>query len=322
MRLLFQKTIHFFQRLIAQSRLFPKYLDEFGLKMALYIVFDRLFPPGRSKGYINAVYQYLNSEYGDIAAKYSTTADSKQTSDSAKIIWACWFQGEEAMPGLVEMCYRNLKEKIKGDDIQLRLITYENIDRYVAIPSHIKEKHRQGIISNAHYSDIIRFKLLKEYGGCWTDLTVYSTDFITEELFKPVFTSLKMPPERCPKEPSRGLWSGFFFAGHKGFTLFSIMDECLERYWSRHSLAIDYIFFDYFMLLAYDHSPIVKAAMDAVPYNNENLWFLWDNIEQKFSDRLYQEILRKGRFYKLSYQRPLAKEIDGNPTVYGYLCSK
>lgn len=325
MTVIIRKFAHFCQRLFSQIAHLPKYVNNFGIKVALYIIVDRLFPPGRSKRYQKVVYQYLHSEFSDIVNEgynedYNKTG-STQTDESVRTIWVCWFQGEENMPELVRMCYKNLQNKIAGSEINLTLLTYQNIDQYVEIPNYIKEKYHNGIISNAHYSDILRVKLLRKYGGCWMDATIFATDYIPDDLFEKQFHTLKMHPELCPSEPCLGLWSFFFLAGQKGFALFNIIDDCLDRYWRKHTEAIDYIMTDYIMLAAYRNNPEVRDVMDSVPYNNERLWLLWNNLENPFDDRLYQEIWSNGQFYKLSYQKILNKEVNGRQTFYGYLTS-
>lgn len=318
-----KKIVHFTQRFKDQIQSFPKHYRNFGLKMAIYIVIDRLFPPGRSKMYMNAVYRYLNENFSDITTKdYPECPEiipKEKTLKDNKIVWVCWFQGEDAMPDLVKMCYNNLKSQIKDPTIKLFLLTYDNIDNYIDIPSYIREKHNNGNISNAHYSDIIRIKLLRQYGGCWIDSTIFVTSEIKSNLFEVDFFTMKMPAANCPKEPCLGLWSGFFLIAKKNLPLFCILEKCMEKYWRTHDEAIDYIFFDYLMLVAYRNNDIIRSVMDIVPYNNLHLWALWDNLERPYSEELLNEIYDNGQFYKLSYQKHLKKQLNNRETIYGYL---
>lgn len=320
------KIVHFTQRLKALLPQLPELKQNFGFKMAIFIVFSRLFPPGRSRLYMAAVYRYLDGKYSGIAAKASFESVDKdlqeQNPKTNKTIWVCWFQGEDAMPELVRMCFDNLRKQIKNPYIKLILLTYENIDKFVDIPKYIKEKYQSGGISHAHYSDIIRIKLLRNYGGCWIDSTIFVTDEFHEELFDHDFFTMKMPPDKCPKEPCLGLWSGFFLIAKKELPLFGIIDECLDRYWQNHDTPIDYVFLDYLMLIAYRNNERVRSMMDSVPYNNEQLWLLWNNLEKPYDKELFKHICSRGQFYKLSYQKKLNKQIDGIKTLYGYLCAR
>lgn len=175
MSVIIRKFAHFCQRLFSQIAYLPKHVNNFGIKVALYIIADRIFPPGRSKKYQKVVYQYLHSEFSDIVNEgcnedYNKTG-STQTNESVRTIWVCWFQGEENMPELVRMCYKNLQNKIARSEINLILLTYQNIEQYVEIPNYIKEKYHNGIISNAHYSDILQVKasakIWRMLDGCY-----------------------------------------------------------------------------------------------------------------------------------------------------------
>lgn len=321
---LLHRICHFIQRLILQIRMFPIYYRNFGFKMAFIIILDRLFPPGRSKLYRNAVYEYLYFDLQAIIANYNngpikTIAQSEKTE---QFIWVCWFQGEENMPELVNLCFKNLKKMVADPDIQITLLTHDNISRYVDIPQFILDKHHKGEITNAHLSDILRIKLLRKYGGCWIDSTVFITRPITKNLFANTFYTLKMRPELCPLEPCMGLWSGFFLVSQKDNILFRILDDCLDLYWKNHNIIIDYVIIDYLMLIAYRNNAEVKKEIDAVPYNNEELWYLWDNLEQLFETDLYDRICTKGQFYKLAHQKKISKTSEGKQTVYGYLLAQ
>ena len=74
-----------------------------------------------------------------------------------------------------------MKKKIPCDYAQLHLITYENYSDYVELPDYVVEKHKNGTISRAHFSDVLRFSLLKTYGGMWIDSTAFS--FVEKQIF-------------------------------------------------------------------------------------------------------------------------------------------
>lgn len=314
------KIVHLCQRLVAQIKLLPQYIKNFGLRVALFIVWDRLFPPGRSKSYQKAVYKYLESRYGVLAKEYKpSVAKGTETNHSQKTIWVCWLQGPEHMPELVKMCYDNLLKKVNDATIKIVLLTHSNIEEYVSLPEHIKQKYKEGKINNAHYSDIIRVKLMRHYGGCWLDATVYVTEKIDNSLFTGRFFTMKMHAQKCPKEPCQGLWTNFFYSSVKDNPLFCILDEMLNRYWRYHNIYIDYVFLDYLMIIAFRNNRFVKEVIDAVPFNNEKVWLLWNNIEKEYNESSFQKIIQQGQYFKLSYQKDLKKEIGGKLTIYGHL---
>lgn len=314
------KLLHLLQRLVKHGREFPCNYKNFGFRIACWIFFDRLFFVGRKQCYQRAIYSYIQAFLSPIITKYVSYKCnfSKEVANKPIPIWFCWLQGKKRMPELVEKCFTQLKKNIPNDIVEIRFISYYNIDDYIQLPNYIYEKHKSGIISPAHFSDIVRFSLLSEYGGLWIDSTIYTTRNIDPKCFTSVFYTLKMPQHLCPKEPCQGKWAGFLLGGSKEFPLFSYMRDSLLYYWQKHDKAVDYIFFDYIIMVAYENIPHIKQQIDKVPYNNENLWFLWKNVETPYSQELWNNIFSQNTFYKLSHQILPNKNTDDNrPTIWG-----
>ena len=57
-------------------------------------------------------------------------------------IWVCWWQGENAMPPIVQSCFQSLCSHA-GNHL-VHLITQENISKYVTIPDYILRKVQEG----------------------------------------------------------------------------------------------------------------------------------------------------------------------------------
>ena len=86
-------------------------------------------------------------------------------------IWICWFQGIDNAPDLVKSCLKSVKRYFP--DKEIILIDETNFLEYVNIPDYIIKKWKKGLISYAHFSDILRLEVLIAHGGLWLDSTVY-----------------------------------------------------------------------------------------------------------------------------------------------------
>ena len=112
-----------------------------------------------------------------------------------KKVWVLWLQGEENAPEIVKACIASTKRAFKG--YEYKVLDKSNIHDYIELPDYIEEKYKKGIITHAHYSDIVRVALLSQYGGVWVDATVYCTadgipSYISDaQLF--VFKDIKIP---------------------------------------------------------------------------------------------------------------------------------
>ena len=111
---------------------------------------------------------YLANEYPDIynVEKYDKRFNNTR---SKRVVWVFWGQGEQNMPILVMSCYNQLRKNNKN----VVLVTMDNIDQYIHMPKIIIDKVKNGKITWAFFSDIVRVLLLEKYGGLWLDATVW-----------------------------------------------------------------------------------------------------------------------------------------------------
>ncbi|GHT10683.1 hypothetical protein FACS189426_11350 [Bacteroidia bacterium] len=214
---------------------------------------------------IEAVNQkYLVDNYTFVVEAYR---DKKMvffdhTEDENFPIWVYWEQGEENMPEIIKICYQSLLENRNGHPVHL--LTKTNFQDFVDIPDFIFEKKAKGLISTAHFSDILRTCLLFQYGGMWIDATVLVTNPIpkmTLELF-----SIRKQVEY--EYVSQFRWTGFLFYCRKENLLFEFVKTFLMEYWQKENRLIDYLLFDYAINMAYIHILEIKRMLDAIPCNN------------------------------------------------------
>ena len=123
----------------------------------------------------------LNPERGVryIARHYVRPLSSQGTtrhpsSFARQPIWQCWLQGEDNAPQLVRNCLASVGRNLREDQ-ERHIITADNFADYVELPDYIVKKWRDGIISNTHFSDILRIHLLQRHGGYWIDATCLLT---------------------------------------------------------------------------------------------------------------------------------------------------
>ena len=112
------------------------------------------------------VYKKLKKDYRDVLSKEIPLMERKHNDT----VWVCWFQGIENAPLLCQACVDRIKD-VYGEK-NVVVITGENFREYTHIPDYIIKKWEKGIITNTHFSDILRVALLSENGGTWIDATI------------------------------------------------------------------------------------------------------------------------------------------------------
>ena len=226
------------------------------------------------------------------------------------------------MPELVKLCHTRLKQVIPADKAQLHLITLDNYRDYVTLPEHIVDKFQRKVITMTTMSDVLRFALLEKYGGYWLDATVFFTGEIPEEYFSGRFYCQRMAsdPEKVNREACRGNWCGFSMAGPKGSVVFRFMSEAFSRWWAHYDTIIDYVLIDYMLWTGFKFVPAIRQTIDAVPDNNEDIFELYQRLNQPYTPELMEQMKRRNVMHKLTYKMELSKKTpQGELTLYGYL---
>lgn len=300
-------------------------IQSFGLKTTFKLLFYprilSLFTKTRSFLEIRRPYvrDYIYNEIEEnIAIHRKKFHESVSTISEDCPIWVCWWQGFDEMPELAKLCYKFLM-KNKGKHSVI-FIDHSNYLKYVHLPEIIQQRLNNSEISITHYTDILRFALLKEYGGIWLDALILMIKPLN--IHGQVFYSNKNVP-RNNDYISACRWTGGVLASGKNNELVKFVYDSYISYWTKNCSAIDYMIMDYIIDIGYNEIPEIKKMIDDVKINNPNFYAL-KSIFNKTVDISYVE-----RIYEdtelLSLNRRLhceEKDVNGQFTYFGYFKNK
>lgn len=212
-------------------------------------------------------------------------------------IWVSWLQGEENAPALVKKCIASIRKYAAGREVIL--ITEKNISQYVTFPECIQKKKAKGLISNTHYSDLLRIFLLARYGGIWIDATVYLTCPISDYILQsPLF---------CYKSsylsPGKMKASSWFIAAGRNNEIIIRTKDLLVEYWKRENYQKHYFIFHLFFAIAVDTLPHLTQQWKAVPYfSSENPHILSFELSEPYDEKRWEQIKTLSPVHKLTYK--------------------
>lgn len=264
---------------------------------------------------------YFNRNYNDIIEKHKEN-ETVRVSASKICIWVFWGQGEEKMPSLVKACYRQLTHYNEN----VTLVTLENINNFIELPHIIYEKANTGNISWAHFSDIVRNKLLARYGGLWLDATVWVSGAIPFERLSQVdiFSANGEVPSTSR---SVKFWTSFeynwstwcMWSKSANNRLFAFVSEMLISIAEREKQWPDYVIQDYLIYYAYKNLPGIANMLEeskAIPcYKRNELANIMNN---EFNEDKYKELTKEDFVFKLSFRTNWKRKTkDGKQTFYG-----
>lgn len=259
---------------------------------------------------------YLEKHLQSVVEEFKDKDNVGCFSENAPI-WICWWDGEDVAPALVKQCIKSIKKNAGVHKVCF--ITKDNYSEYIEIPEYMLQKVAEKKMKLAHLADYIRIALLEKYGGLWIDTTMYCHRVIPEEYFELPFFTCKSEECDCGYL-SRMRWVTFCIGGYKNNIVFTFLKRAFEEYWKNHDNAIDYLFFDHLIDIAYNNVPAIKKFIDSVPINNLHRDDLQAAMNEALPGDSFDNIIKDDTvLYKLSWRESYSeKTADGQESVYGH----
>lgn len=235
-----------------------------------------------------------------------------------KFVWVCWFQGIEQAPVLVKRCIESIQKNVT--DARVIILDEENIKEFVSLPDYIIEKYQKGMISKAHYSDIVRCSLLSQYGGVWMDATVLLTKKIPDHLFHYGFSSLRFNEGNTGEAISQGYWTAYFLASKKNDPFIGMVRDLFFRYWQKHDVLIEYFLIDYALLYCIEKYTDFKEKVDQQPVIGNKRFYIRQFINDPFDSSVVEKLNQDPiGIYKLSHKEHYCEKKGSIPTLYSQI---
>lgn len=260
-------------------------------------------------------YKFIEKKYKKILLKMP---EKKGTNEYSNKVWWCWLQGEENAPKLQKECLKSLRRHL--NDREIIVITKDNLYDYIEMPEYIKEKYEKGIISNTHFSDLIRLQLLIKYGGTWIDSSTYCTGYDKTLFDIPLFVYSNCNniwyyhKNSFAQEPL--IADSWFITSEIGNPILETVRDLLFIYWKRNNHLIDYFLLHYFFTLTvnYKYNNLFKdmpIVSHLVPH------ILQYECLNKYDEKNFDKIKAQSSFHKLT------QKIDTNlvtkDSYYNYI---
>ena len=257
----------------------------------------------KRKGINNAMDFFLK-EYLDIVPKLVTEELKKfpqeEINISSDYVWTMWAQEEQ--PEIVQACLNSIK-KIFPNVI---IINDNNIDKYIEIPTYIKEKYNAGIISKTHFSDYVRVYLLDKFGGYWFDATCLA--------FSEIPQCIKSQNFVIPVDINKNGVSNWFIKSNKNNYFIKSLRIYLEQYWQNEDFVVDYFFLHHFVTRYHKLDLTAEQIWDNMPLIlNHQCWLILNNLSKNFDTYYYNWIKDNNFVQKLTYKN---KNAFKNPNSY------
>ena len=223
-----------------------------------------------------------------------------------------WYQGIDRAPPIVQSCIQSVI--LNRAKHPVYIIDKYNLEKYIKLPSYIKEKFNNRDFSVTHFSDIIIMGLLLKYGGYWIDSTYFVNTPLTKVNTR--FYSLKL--NYClPHRFMKCLWAINFMAVPKNSFITTYGYISFLLYFKEYNSFINYFLLDYIIYIAYHNVPEFKNLVTNLPFVNCNIFSLVKSLNSDYNKANFQ-----CSFNKLKRKKAYIEFIHIGKTNYGYIIEK
>ena len=280
-------------------------MDFFGTDMALCYknAIKIVHPMQTETAEMWYVYEYLKRNYSYVLldTDYWKIQGNRKFyfKDNIKPIWILWLQGFEEAPELVKVCVHSIQSRLEKEEYMC-LLDKNTIFDYIDLPDYIIEKWKKGFISNTHFSDLIRVRLLNEYGGIWIDATVYFTgdklaDFIkNSELF--MFNIWGYWRKR--KTPA--ISANWLISAQPKNKMLLVLEALLNEYWKKEDKIVSYYLFHFLWAMVIERFPDEWDQVEKVLRDPAQL--LCQELACRFDAVRFEHLKKMSDIHKLSYK--------------------
>lgn len=220
-------------------------------------------------------------------------------------VWICWLQGIENAPKVVKDCYESVCYWLK--DKKIIVVTEENFNQYTNFPEFIVEKWKKGLISNTHFSDILRLELLVRHGGLWLDATTFLTGSLPEYVTRNDFFVYRngwMDMEMI------NMASWLIYSKYTNNVILLETRDLLYKYWKKYDYLKNYFLLHMFFRMV--TNKYQREWKNVLYYNQIDSHFLMNELGRDYDINRVDEIKQLTTIHKLTYK---FKTVSKNSTA-------
>lgn len=265
----------------------------------------------------NSIMDFLEKELRELVLDYQNKSDQIVSTETEMPIWVFWWQGESAMPPIIQLCLESKKRN--AGEHPIYVLDKHNYQDYISLPEYILDAFMKKKISIVNLSDIIRTALLAQYGGLWLDASIFCYKQIPESCFECDIYTIKHNI-KDKKFISEYRWTTFLLGGKAGNKLYCFLSDAFYILLKKYGTFIDYFTLDYLINLAYTEIQDIHQVIENMKVNQPDCDELTDKLNENY--KLTDAWLKENKdtcFYKIKWKQTFLESRDGELTYFGML---
>lgn len=173
------------------------------------------------------IYEHL-SEIKANVEKQRVNRYSQEKLEKTKVF--TYWDSEENLPKIVEICRESLKRFINLEKFELVILNKNNYKDW----TDFRLENINAEISQAHFTDLLRVKLLEKWGGFWLDATC----LLTQDFYRATQAIQEQEHFMFSYVKSRvGTW--FMYSKQNNYVI-SMISETIQLWWKEKKYLTNY----------------------------------------------------------------------------------
>lgn len=227
---------------------------------------------------------------------------------TGKIKVFTYWDSEDNLPDIVSLCRDSLKKYINPEHFELVILNKESYKNWV----DFRQEHIQAKISQAHFTDLLRMKLLERWGGFWLDATC----LLTEDFYTATKEIREQKQFFFAYTKSRtGTW--FIYSNPNNYII-SMVSEAIQLWWKEKAFLTNYFMVhDVIEMLYWVDEKYHDEWKKMKAYHPREALHILRSYNQKTSKDAFIEMQAGSFVHKLTYKYDQNKV--GRESVLEYL---
>lgn len=212
---------------------------------------------------------------------------------SEKIKVFTYWDSDNNLPFVVSLCRESLEKHIPQDKFELIILNSENYKDWI----NFRKSDIQADISQAHFTDILRMKLLEKWGGFWLDATC----LLTQDFYQSTQEIRKQEQFLyCYTNSRVGNW--FIYSKPNNYVL-SMVCEMLISWWNTKGYLTNYFMTHDIIEMMYWIDDEYRQDWDRMlKIHPHNALAILQSYNQFVSTEEFHQLLNSSFIHKLTYK--------------------
>lgn len=226
---------------------------------------------------------------------------------SKKIKVFTYWHSSRNLPPIVSLCRKSLQKYIEKDKFDLIILNENNYTNWTDFrKSDIKTN-----LTQAHFTDILRLKLLEQWGGFWLDATC----LLTQDFYQATEHIRAQEQFLFVYDTSRtGTW---FIYSNPQNKIIPMISKAISLWWSKECYLTNYFMLhDIIEMFYWVDSGYHKSWNKMLKTSPENALALLKNYNQTVLKEDFDKFLCGSFIHKLTYKYKADQIVKNSPLEY------